>query len=602
MNGNKQDAKGTKGGLAGYRRLSRQVVIIIIVVSLAPLYLTGAVILLQFQKAYQAKVGQYIGELILKHRQNIDAFLDDRLADIRILARSSQLSELQDHDYLALRLRLLREEFGSSFVDVGLVDDQGLQVAYAGPYGLTNADYSTADWFTNTLHREDYISDVFDGLRGAPHFIVAVRQFLDGRQWVLRATIDFKAFNNLVEGLGAGQSGFAFILNRRGEFQTNLRYQVLKGREPYLNFLHSSEAARFGNDQAVHVEKYRDEDGQTWLAAMSPLKNGQWVLCFQQNVKDAYLVLTRAWRFAILAIVAGSLAIVAAARFVARRIAANVSAVDREKEAMNEKIMETDRLASVGELAAGIAHEINNPVAIMIEEAGWIDDLLEDEDQASIRNFKELHRASRQIKTQGIRCKEITHKLLSFARKTDPQVIEVNLNRVVDDTIGLIRQKSRWSHVRLDKQLGANLPTVAGSPSELQQVIFNLVGNAVDAMESGGGVVTISTRQADNSILLEVSDTGRGIPETILERVFDPFFTTKPVGQGTGLGLSICYGIIDKLGGDISVRSTIGQGTAFTVRLPRTPLSTSADQGVHQTPAGGNGGQNLSDSIQEERP
>jgi two-component system NtrC family sensor kinase len=602
MNGLNQDAKVARGGVTGYRRLSRNVVFIIVTVSLVPLYLTGAIILRQFQEAYQIKVGQHIGELIHKHSQNIDAFLYDRLGDLRVLARSSSLSELQDRDYLSFRLRLLREEFGGSFVDLGLVDDQGRQVAYAGPFNLAEADYAQADWFEKTLHREDYISDVFDGLRGAPHFIVAVRQFLGGRQWILRATLDFQAFNTLVEGLVVGRSGFAFILNRRGEFQTNVRYQVLKGREPYLAFLNSPQADRLGPHKAAHMEEHTDEDGLKWLVAMSPLKNGQWVLCFQQKAEDAFLVLTRAWRFAMLAILGGSLAIIAAAWFIASKITSNVRAVDREKEEMNEKIMETDRLASIGELAAGIAHEINNPVAIMIEEAGWIDDLLEDEDSAAVKNLKELLRASRQIKTQGIRCKEITHKLLSFARKTDPKIIDVNLNKVVNDTIGMIRQKSRWSHVRLEKNLSTNLPAVAASPSELQQVIFNLLGNAVDAMDAKGGVVTVSTAPVENSVLLEVADTGRGIPPAILERIFDPFFTTKPVGRGTGLGLSICFGIIDKLGGDISVRSTTGQGSVFTVKLPRTPFAPSPENGASRPCSGSAGGRKLLDRIQEERP
>ena len=602
MGGPNQDAKVARGGVSGYRRLSRNVVFIIVAVSLAPLYITGAVILHQFRQAYQIKVGQHVGELILKHSQNIDSFLNDRLANIRILVRSSSISDLQNHEYLAYRLRLLREEFGSCFVDLGLVDDQGRQVAYAGPYNLAKADYRDAEWFKDTFHSEDYISDVFDGLRGSPHFIVAVKQFLGGRQWILRATIDFQAFNNLVEGLAVGRSGFAFILNRKGEFQTNVRYQVLRGREPYLKFLNSPDMGRFSTDDATHLEEYTDEDGMEWLVAMSPLKGGQWVLCFQQKVQDAFLVLTRAWRFAMLAILGGSLVIISIALFVSRRISSNVTAVDLEKKVMNEKFMEAGRLASIGELAAGISHEINNPVAIMIEEAGWIEDLLEDEDPAAVRNRQELHRASRQIKAQGLRCKEITHKLLSFARKTDPQIIEVNLNNVVSDTIGLIRQKSRWSNVRLEQHLGNDLPPVSASPSELQQVIFNLVANAVDALETRGGLITITTAPVDNSVLLEVADTGRGIPEAIIERIFDPFFTTKPVGRGTGLGLSICLGIIDKLGGDFSVRSSIGQGTVFTVRLPIAPLAATVDEGETRPCPGGAGDRNQPDSIQEERP
>jgi two-component system NtrC family sensor kinase len=236
---------------------------------------------------------------------------------------------------------------------------------------------------------------------------------------------------------------------------------------------------------------------------------------------------------------------------------------------MAHQVIETGRLASIGELAAGIAHEINNPVAIMVQEAGWIEDLLGEDEPATNTNLEEIGRAVGQIRRQGDRCKEITYKLLSFARKTDPTVREVNLNEVVDEVIGLTSQKTRYANVLIETELSPDLPTIQASSSELQQVLLNLVNNAIDAIERSGGVVTVATRPAGDEVVLEVRDTGKGIPEANLARIFDPFFTTKPVGQGTGLGLSICYGIVEKMGGRITVESEIEKGSTFTVFLPR---------------------------------
>jgi two-component system NtrC family sensor kinase len=226
------------------------------------------------------------------------------------------------------------------------------------------------------------------------------------------------------------------------------------------------------------------------------------------------------------------------------------------------RLLKLVNLASVGELAAGIAHEINNPVAIMIEEAGWIGDLLEDEDLES-ENEKELFSALNQIKTQGRRCKEITHKLLSFARKTDSRIVEISVTNLLTEIAYLSSQRAKYSNVEIKTNFEENLPPIPASETEMQQVFLNLVNNALDAMEKTGGIITLGAKQSDNHIIVTVSDNGPGIADANIARVFDPFYTTKPVGKGTGLGLSICYGIINKIGGDISVHSTKGEGATF---------------------------------------
>jgi two-component system NtrC family sensor kinase len=309
--------------------------------------------------------------------------------------------------------------------------------------------------------------------------------------------------------------------------------------------------------------------GRKAIFTIAPLKQGQWFLCYQQEKSDAFAELRNVQEFAAVVLIIVSLAAIFAGYLISRNLAQRLADAHLERTAMAHQVIETGRLASIGELAAGIAHEINNPVAIMVQEAGWIDDLLGEGDPLGGENLEEITRAVSQIRTQGDRCKEITYKLLSFARKTDPTVREVNLNEVVDEVIGLTSQKTRYANVRIETELSADLPTVQASPSELQQVLLNLVNNAIDAIERPGGTVTVLTRMAGDEVALEVRDTGKGIPEANLGRIFDPFFTTKPVGQGTGLGLPICYGIVEKMGGRITVESEIEKGTTFTVFIPR---------------------------------
>jgi two-component system NtrC family sensor kinase len=548
----------------------RPVVMGLALVVLVPLVIAGAINLHQFQNVYRSKVENELAVMIERHSLIVDSFIDDRLSDVRVIAREHPIDRLSDPNFLRRVLNLMREEYHGAFVDLGLVNADGIQVAYAGPFNLESADYSSATWFQQAVANENHISNVFAGLRGSPHFIVATQRQFEGQLYVVRATIDFEAFNALVENIRIGHTGFAFIINREGDYQTNPHFEVALNRQPYVDILDG----RSRTDRIMVIEG-EDLLGRPSIFTIAPLKQGRWLLCYQQETADALEEVRSMSRLAAAALVVVSLAALGVSFVVSKRLADRIAEADRERTVMTHQVIETGRLASIGELAAGIAHEINNPVAIMVQEAGWIDDLLHDEDPTSSENLAEIERAVGQIRTQGDRCKEITYKLLSFARKTDPTVREVVLNDIVDEVIGLTSQKTRYANVHIATELEPDLPSIQASPTEVQQVLLNLVNNAIDAIEQPGGLVTVVTRTDGEAVILEVRDTGKGIPEANLGRIFDPFFTTKPVGQGTGLGLSICYGIVEKAGGSMTVESEIEKGTTFTASFPReAPVPT----------------------------
>jgi len=547
-----------------YRTLTRKMIAVMILVSVAPLLVISGTILYYFDVSYREKALDHLQVLVKKHRRTVDTFLEEKLANIRTLARSCRFEQLTNEEFLEEKLRMLREEYGPAFVDLGVINDQGVQIAYAGPYRLSHADYAKAEWFKEALSRDYYISDVFHGLRGHPHFIVAVRQDRDGAKWILRATVDFEAFNSMVERIRVGATGFAFILNSKGEFQTRARHDALSSLQIYLDHLKSPDAL---SDEVVLVRGVNGS-GKEVIHVMSRLKSGDWLLGYQQSAEDAYSVIRHVWRLAGLIFVLGLLGIVMMAVVLSRRMVKRIAEANLQKEMMNEQVIEAGKLASLGELAAGIAHEINNPVAIMVEEAGWIEDLLGEEDLNQCANLAEFQRSLDQIRTQGRRCKEITHKLLSFARKTDPTVKAIQMNDLVEDVVALSEQRAKYANVKIVTKLQPGLPEVAVSPSEVQQVILNLMNNSLDAMDGTGGAIEIVTRVEDGLLVVDVADEGPGIPPANLARIFDPFFTTKPVGKGTGLGLSICYGIVKKMGGVITVNSAVGLGTTFHVKIP----------------------------------
>ena len=551
---------------SSYDRLSRNIALTVITVSLAPLILVGGVIVDQFRSIYMEKVYSHLSEVVDKHTTHIDTFLTDKLHEIQYLNTAYSYDQMTSSEFLAKTLRGMQLQFGCIFVDLGVIDADGRQVAYAGPFDLLGADYSEAGWYRESRGRGASVSDVFEGLRESPHFIITINNFTNGVSWTLRATVDFLAFSHLVENIRIGETGYAYILNDEGVFQTKPHEDL--GSKLVLT---PGEKILFAEAQkGVTIRHSQGSDGETYITVSSPLNNGKWKLVYQQNETDAFSDMART-EYVVLAIfVLGGLGIVCMAVLISRKLVERYRTMDRESELMNEQMVETGKLAAIGELAAGIAHEINNPVAIMIEEAGWVGDLMEDE-APEMPSRSEIDRALTQVVTQGRRCKDITHKLLSFARQTDPRVTHVSLSPLIREVVELSMQRAKYSHVDFSLDLDADLPPVAASMSELQQVFLNLVNNSIQAMEASGGVLTLSCGQEGSDAVVVVEDTGPGIPAANLSRIFEPFFTTKPVGKGSGLGLSICFGIIHQMGGEIEVESTVGVGTRFTVRLPFAP-------------------------------
>ncbi len=230
-----------------------------------------------------------------------------------------------------------------------------------------------------------------------------------------------------------------------------------------------------------------------------------------------------------------------------------------EMKKINAQLFRSEKLASLGKLAAGVAHEINNPLTGILTNSSL---LLEDFDKDDPRRED-----VEVMVNETIRCREIVKRLLDFARQTKPQKRLANINALIDNIILLVRNQASFRNITIEKRLGDQLPELLIDPDQVQQVFVNIILNAAEAMAKGGRLEVVSQLSRDGrSIAVAFSDTGPGIPEAHRERIFDPFYTTKE--HGTGLGLSISYGIIEQHGGTISVESTVGAGSTFTIQLP----------------------------------
>ncbi|MGH9791241.1 MAG: sensor histidine kinase, partial [Candidatus Acidiferrales bacterium] len=233
---------------------------------------------------------------------------------------------------------------------------------------------------------------------------------------------------------------------------------------------------------------------------------------------------------------------------------------------LEEQLLQNEKLTSLGLLAAGVAHEVNTPLAVISNYIQMLARQLPGDDPR--------HKIIDRIVKQTFRASEIVNNLLNFSRTGALEFSEVNLNSVVEETLSLVAHPFKTARVNVIKNFSNGLPAVMGSPNRLQQVFLNLFMNARDAMPSGG-MIEVRTGTYNGSVEVEVTDTGVGIPREQLNRIFDPFYTTKAVGRGTGLGLSVSYGIIKEHAGTIDVRSTPGKGTSFRLEFPvaRKPVN-----------------------------
>jgi two-component system NtrC family sensor kinase len=239
---------------------------------------------------------------------------------------------------------------------------------------------------------------------------------------------------------------------------------------------------------------------------------------------------------------------------------------DDRRAALMHQVEYTNKLASVGRLAAGVAHEINNPLAIINEKAGLLRDLVQANPETP--NREKLLATTDSVLRSVQRCKTVTHRLLGFARHMDVEKQTIALDSVVKEVLGFLEKEAEYRNLIVALEVADGVPQIVSDQGQLQQVFLNILNNAFAAVPDGGRIDIAIEPHGDDLVAVKISDNGVGIPKEHMERIFEPFFTTKH-GAGTGLGLSITYGIVKKLGGEVRVESERGQGTRFTVILPR---------------------------------
>ncbi|MEA4858215.1 sensor histidine kinase [Solidesulfovibrio sp.] len=551
----------TDGGpyrsLFNYRRLWRLSVALLAAVSLTPLCIMTVI---DFNVTKRAVNQENINRTTIttsNTRRTLSYFLDERLAALGFAARVQTYENLSTQDHLTALLRDLKAAFGG-FMDLGVIGEDGRQVAYVGPYDLLGINYADQAWFKETMASGSYISDIFLGFRNVPHLIIAVRADRPGGgHFLLRASVDTQRINDILAGLDLSGNGDAFLVNREGVLQTVSRS-------------HGTVFERLDipvPEQADRTEVVETSDAEGGLiVGYASIERTPLVLMVVKRQAE----LMRPWfamRLNLMGFLGASvLVILVVILGVATYMVEKIFVADQTRAKTMHQMEHTNRMASIGRLAAGVAHEINNPLAIINEKAGLMQDLIRFSPEPPSPD--RLSGLVDSILASVERAGTITKRLLSFARHLEVHIESVSLQKVAEEVLSFLTKEAEYRRIAVEVTADPAVPTIESDRGKLQQILLNLVNNAFQAMDDGGSLRVRIFRPGEAGVAVSVADNGCGIPAADIKRIFEPFFSTKKKKGGTGLGLSITYGLVQELGGTLAVASELGHGSTFTGTFP----------------------------------
>jgi len=561
-------APGASDYLFNYRRIWRLSILLTGVVSLVPLIF---ITLVDYNFTEHAMVSEYLlrsSRTVSNTRRAISFFLTERRSALDFIVHDNGSEVLRNPERLSAILENLKRSFGGGFVDLGLVDSAGKQKTYVGPYGLKDKDYSGQPWFEQVIDRGVYTSDVFLGYRNVPHLVIAVKQSLpDGSFDVLRASIGIEPFEDLLSNLELGGLGDAFIINQKGILQTNSHYhgQVLeKIPLPVPEFSDTTQVLEGKNPagEALFIG-YRFIEDTPFILMIVKKKSELMKMWFKTRLELIIFLLVSV--SFILAVIIGTVT------FMVNK----VYAADERRLMALHQMEYSNKMASIGRMAASVAHEINNPLAIINEKAGLVKDIFTIKKQYADdpKLYGQLDSILNSVKRAG----KITKRLLTFARNLEATIEPVHLGEIIDEVLSFLNKEAEYRSLGIQVDVPDDIPVIESDRGKLEQIFLNIINNAFAAMCDGGHLSIQVNRAGAEAVAVKIQDNGCGIPKEDLQRIFEPFFSTKTSQGGTGLGLSITYNLTHEIGGQISVDSDIGKGTCFTITLP---LKTQSKEGA----------------------
>jgi signal transduction histidine kinase len=542
-----------------YRKLWWYSVLLMTLIAWIPLAILTAISIQQYQQALQVEMRFPVSQILAKTGSSLEFAIDEHVKALTLVINAESREEIACQPGLEATFANLRNAF-CEFVDLGFIDSQGNQLYYVGPYNLQGRNFKDQPWFHEVRLRDVYVSDVFMGYRNFPHFIIAVKHVQpQGDYYILQATIDMQVLNNLILSPDLGASSDVFIVNDDAVLQTNSR--------SHGHILEKAAVPLPIQPNRTETLKEFHADGQTHFLSYLPIANSHFILVMvyhQQDLMKHWISMRRNPIWFLLGTSAVILLVVlGTSTYMVKRI----HEADIRRDRILHNLEYTNKMAAIGRLAAGVAHEINNPISIINEKAGLLKDMADAKPEFTQR--EKVVALANSILNSVERCSAITHRLLGFSRRLEARIEMVDLELLLKEVLEFVSRELEHRNISIKFDVQENFAAIESDRGLLQQVFLNIINNALAALKNGGWIQFILRDHDEQTVEVMICDNGAGIAPHDLKHIFEPFFSTK--GEfGTGLGLSITRDIVEKLDGHISVESQLGEGACFTILLPRS--------------------------------
>ena len=540
-----------------YKNLQRLLIIIFLILSIVPLSLVTYLSYERSRSSLYQSITENLGQIAKDKASSINNWIFERLTDAKVISESPWIKEVFEHPQikhinLTHYLKLVKENYGC-YDELFILDMNGDFIAGTGK---KEENESTQDYFINARDGVPMTTDIrMSESVDKPTMLISypIRDKYNKVVGVLVERIKLDLISEIMRKIKVGKTGESYLLNKEGYFLTASKFEpdcILKKKvstEGYKNCIKYHQG----------VGEYLDYRGKHVLGSYLWMPERKWCLMVEQDVNEAFSQISTLRNTTIAICLATIVLVIGASLLLSGRIINTLKRKDAELAISTKELLRTEKLSAAGKLAAGIAHEIGNPLTGIVNCVKLISRELGKES-------KKVSKYLTSIEREAIRCSETIRTFLNLTKESKLKIGQVDVNQIVEDTLLLITPQASSQKVVIEKKLN-NIPKIPADGVQLGQAFTNIILNSLSAM-SGGGKLDIQTMGKDRHIEIVFSDTGSGIKEEDLDKIFEPFFTTKR--EGTGLGLSVVYDIIDRHNGSIMVESELEKGTKFTIRLP----------------------------------
>lgn len=542
---------------ARYRPLWRFSVVVTSLVAICPLLIMTVINYLHDKEANRTESVLSVNRILSNTKRSLEFAVEERRNALSLVLSENTYEELIGDAALATTLQNLQNAFGG-FVDLGLIGSNGNQETYIGPYDLGEKNYQGQDWFHEVLLRGVYVSDVFMGYRNFPHFVIAFRaQKDDGDFYILRATLDMELIDSRMYDLELDRKTDAFIINQYGILQTASAF--------YGDALEQADIELPSQTRNAEVMEVYQENGDSVILGHADIQGSPFKLVVTKRLSSPFGTWLSQDTSMFWFLGASIASIIAVILWSSNRMVVQLREADLRRTKALHDLEYTNKLATIGRMAASVAHEINNPLAIINEDAGLMKDMVTFSDdyphrEKTLKLLASIHKSVE-------RCSNVTHRLLGFAKRMEIRKEPIALDQLLEEVVGFQKTETVHRNIQVEYHFPDVIPPIESDRGKLQQVFLNIFSNALAAVDDGGRIEIRLIHIDSNHVAVVIIDNGTGISEEVLKNIFEPFYSTK--GEfGTGLGLSITRDIVAKLGGRIDAQSKLGQGTSFIVTLP----------------------------------